>query len=193
MFNCGISNNDRIVIKNSTEALNQLIYNAPPNLSSRLGGIYKVTLDNIDQLNTQSLSLETLFIVKSSFCSNISTLLLKLKNNHDIISTYAGRTLEMLYELISNKNIDIYEAGLMCISALVKATSSIEEGSYIELFNQDTFSSLIDDFIYNGLTSMNSDVIKAACLVIGNLYFYQLQKIPELVGVIPDIFNVLKR
>lgn len=45
----------------------------------------------------------------------------------------------------------------MTISALVYATSSQDEDSYIELFHQDTLTSLIDDFIYNGLTSMNSN------------------------------------
>ena len=76
---------------------------------------------------------------------------------------------------LSNKNVYIYE-----------------EGSYIELFNQNTYNSLIDNFIYIGLTSMNPGVINAACLLIRNLYFYQIQKIPELIGTMPDIFNVLQ-
>lgn len=39
---------------------------------------------------------------------------------------------------------------------------------------------------------MNPSVINAACLLIRNLYFYQIQKIQELIGTMPDIFNVLQ-
>ena len=79
----------------------------------------------------------------------------------------------------------------MAISALINA-SSFRDGPSIDLFNQDAFTILIDDFIYNGLISMNSGVINATCLLIGNLYFFQIQKIPELFEAVPDIFSALK-
>ena len=80
----------------------------------------------------------------------------------------------------------------MVVSALVNATNSSEYDFYIEIFNQGSFTKLNNDFIYNGLTSMNFCVINATCILIRHLYHFQIQKIPELFAVIPDIFIVLK-
>ena len=171
--------------------------NATPDLVPKLEEIYKNTLDYLDLSKTQNLVPEILFLAQSSFCSNISTLLLKLKKNltnngHVIIYTYANRTLKLIYEILSNKNTYIYEEGLMAVSALVNATNSLEEDFHIDIFNQETFDKLINNFIYNGLTSMNTGVINATCLLIGNLYYFLNQSIPELLDVVPDIYNALK-
>lgn len=69
-----------MLIQNASESLNQLIHNATPDLINRPGEIYKNTLDYLEQTRSQNLPSEIIYMVQSSYCSYIGTLLLKLKN-----------------------------------------------------------------------------------------------------------------
>ena len=193
LFNIGILNSDMYLIQHSSEALNQLIFNSTPDLTNRLKELYRQTLGFLDRKADYDVSPEINYMIQSSFCSNISTLLLKLRKNlnqnQDIIEELAPATLEILYKLLSVKSTDLYEEGLMAVSALVNATRT---NSYsFELFTQESFNRLIQEFIYNGLTSLNPGVINASCLLIGNLYYFLSSSIPDLLQAIPDIFETL--
>ena len=61
LFNYGISNDDQMLIQNSSEALNQLIFNCTSDLSPRLGELYKTTMDYLDQSKTVALAPEIRF------------------------------------------------------------------------------------------------------------------------------------
>ena len=53
---------------------------------------------------------------------------------------------------------------------------------FFELFTQKSFNRLIQEFIYNGLASLNPEVINTSYLLIGNLYY-------SLSSAILDIFE----
>lgn len=193
LFEIGIQNENELLIKNSAESLNNLIYSSTPDISNKLKEVYEETLKNIDSSNDLKCSQDLRNFIVSRLLSHLSTLLLKMrksaKYNQNVIEEHAPKTLEVLYNLLGTKDINIYEEGLMAMSALINATCS--NSFYVELFTQETFNRLITEFIYNGLTSMNVSVTNATCLLIGNLYYFLSSKMPDLIQAIPDIFDVL--
>lgn len=131
--------------------LNELIFNATTDLASKLEEIYKNIFDYLDQSRTQYLVPVVCFMVQSSFCANIKSLLLKLKKNltnkgQEIISAYAGRTFELLYELLSNKNTCIVEdeGGLLLAQFVATKTESFQKFSQIVNMHENCQNCCID-------------------------------------------------
>lgn len=193
LFNFGIINGDHMLIRESGSALDCLIFNSTPKNLNKIDLLYSQTLEMLSKSKKFYCSQEIIFMIQSSLCSNIKTILLKLKNNpskgKEIISQYVEQTLSILYDLLSNRNTFIYEEGLYAISALICATNT--DDSYIELFTPNTFERLMNEFVFQALKSGNEGVINAACLLIGNLFRFLSGKIPTLNNYIHNIFNTL--
>lgn len=192
LFNFGIMNSDQMLLQNSSEALNQLIFNSTSNLLNKLEWLYQRTLNMLVKSKGVYCAQEIRFLIQSSFCSNISTLLLKLrrlKGGFDVISKYTQQTITILYDILSNRNTYIYEEALMAISALISATNQTD--NYIEVFDPNSFHQLLSEFVKSGLTSLNSGVINATCLLIGNLFYFLSKRIPDLNQYIPVLFSTL--
>lgn len=187
-----------MLIESSSDALNVIISISTPDLLDKLGELYKKILDFLDQSLTNYLQQKIYFIVQSSLCSNINSILLKLKkinrqNCLDIIKAYSKRTLHLLYEVLSNENSYLDNEVIYAISALINATIYPQQKFYIDLFDEITFNRLVNDFIYNGLISLNSGVIESTCMLIGNLYYFLLPKIPDLLIIVNSFFSLLSK
>lgn len=113
---------------------------------------------------------ETRDWVQSSYISNLSFLLHKLRKERsgiDIISKYALQTLECLYGILNaNKSSCIYDKGLDAIKSRI-ITANRPDTFYfplvatnIEIFNPDSINKLLSDFIQTGLSSSNDDVLR---------------------------------
>ena len=196
LFNYGILSESKLLIQNSSEALNQLIFNSTPDCVSKFDFIYANKLEQITKTKELTCKEEIRDLAQSSFISHLSTLLLKLRRNSrsgiDIIGKYAYQTLECLFEILdTNKSSCVYEEGLMAISAIVSATCS--KDNYIEVFNPDTFNKLVTVYVQAGLSSVNEGVINATCLLVGNLFYFLSTKIPDLNQFIPAIFSTMAK
>lgn len=189
LLNIGIINNNKDIIDNSSEALNQLIMSLTS--PEKIVFLFKKTLDMLTESNTAQLLQETRFILQSFLFSNISALLIQMGKNistyFELIQENAQKILHVIYDILSNKNIYIYNEGLLAISELIKVTNVNDYT--IELFTKETLNRLLTEFIYTGLTSFNSAVVTSSCIAIGFIYYFLLDKYKDLIDLIPDIFR----
>ena len=187
LMKIGIKNNNESLIDNAIYTLINIIINSTPDLSNNLVILYNKALDFLVNRTTYDYVPEINFNIQSSLCSIISTVLYKLKEFHYNNFQIDQDIIEILYDMLNSKNMCIYEECLMTISAIIN--SLYIQRNLLELLTPNKIKVLITEFVFNGIKSMNPNIIKASCNLISNIYYFLSKSIPDLHHYIPSIFD----
>lgn len=193
LFNYGIYNDFIELIEKTSDALNRLISFSTDDSLVKFSVLYEKSLDQLFHLKNSILNEKTCYFAISCYCSNMTTMLLRLKKNEEIceliISQYAERTIQVLFDILQIKNEDIWKEAFWTIASLIIATNSL--ANKVEIFSPYTFNILINQFIHTAFLSNDPNLIRATCCLISNLFLYLSKKIQILQQLMIDIFNIL--
>lgn len=184
----GIKNKFNNLIEKSSEALNRMISFSTPEMLSTISNLYEKTLDELLQLKNSLIEEEETFSIAASFyCSNLTTILLELKNNDEIISQYSEQTIQVLFEILEVKNEKLWKEIFWTIASLIIASAS----KNIDVFTPYTFNILYEQFIETAFTSDNPELIRSTSCLLSSIYSFLFKKMLSLYQLIPDVFEVL--
>lgn len=192
LFNLAIFNNFLNLIEKSSDALNRLISYSTVDMIGEFGALYQKTLEELLQLKSSLAEEEeeTFSFAASCYCSNLTTMLIELKNNGEIISQFAEQTIHVLFETLEIKNEKLWKEIFWAIASLIIAANSTTKNK-IDVFTPYTFNLLYENFINTAFTSNDPELIRATCCLISNIYLYLSKQMNVLHQLIPDIFEIL--